>query len=231
MGKGAPLRWIENQILRQYFRGRGVEIGALWKRFPLPTAASPWYLDRLDPDQLGRHYVELKGAVVKPDIIADAAQLPFRDASLNFIIASHVLEHLHFPLSALRRWHDALAPGGVLLLCVPDKRHTFDRHRARTPITHLLDEEKHPEKFDRRAHFADWVQNVSGRSPASAEFVSELNHLMEIDYSIHYHVWTDADIKELIEYTRLSGGLGWKVAIFWKTHFYRKETVALLVRG
>lgn len=231
MGKGAPLRWIENRVLRQYIRGRGVEIGALWKRFPLPARASAWYVDRLDSDQIGRHYAELKGAVIKPNIIADAARLPFRDASLDFIIASHVLEHLHFPLSTLRRWHDALLPGGALLLRVPDKRYTFDCHRARTPITHLLDEEKHPEKFDRRMHFADWVQNVSGRSPTSAEFAAELNDLMKIDYSIHYHVWTDADIEELIDHTRVSWKLDWRPAIFWRAHFYRKETVALLVRN
>jgi len=230
MGKGAPLRWLENRILGRYFHGKGIEIGALWRRFPLPVRARAWYVDRLDPVNLDQQYAELKGAIVKPHIIADASQLPFAVASLNFIIASHVLEHMPFPLSALRHWYEILAPGGALLLRIPNKRYTFDVLRARTSLQHLLEEEAQPERFDRRLHFADWVQNVSGRSPGTAEFEGELRDLIQMDYSIHYHVWIDADVQELINFTRSSWNLRWQAVVFWGAHFYRKETVALLMR-
>jgi len=36
MGKGAPLRWIENRCLGRHLHGGGIEIGALWCRFPVP---------------------------------------------------------------------------------------------------------------------------------------------------------------------------------------------------
>ena len=51
---------------------------------------------------------------------------------------------------------------------------------------------------------------------------------MEIDYSIHYHAWTDDDIRELIDYTREGAGLQWRIAKFLKAHFYRKESIVLL---
>src|SRR4051794_4791504 len=99
MGKGAPLRWLENQTLRRHLSGCGVEIGALWRRFPVRSNARVWYLDQQGPSGLQTHYGEFK-IIVRPDVIADAGDLPFASGSLDFIIASHVLEHLPFPLRA-----------------------------------------------------------------------------------------------------------------------------------
>lgn len=55
------MRWIENQVLRRHLRGRGVEIGALWRKFPVPADAKVWYLDRDSADGLNVHYSHLEG--------------------------------------------------------------------------------------------------------------------------------------------------------------------------
>jgi predicted SAM-dependent methyltransferase len=167
---------------------------------------------------------------VSPDLVADAADLPFESGSLDFIIASHVLEHLPFPLAALESWYRLLAPSGGLLLRVPDKRFTFDVKRLRTPLAHLLQEHQHRESFDKRAHFADWVEGVTDYRRESAGFSQELQRLLDIDYSIHYHVWTTNDLRELLEHTRKGMKLSWRPAIFWGAHFYRKEIIVLLHR-
>lgn len=230
MGKGAPLRWLENRVLRRYVRGTGVEIGALWRQFPLPGNARAYQLDRMLPAQLQAHYKEVT-KMIAPNVIGDATELPFANGSLDFIVASHVLEHLPFPLRALRRWHDALRPGGALLLRVPDKRYTFDAKRERTSLHHLLAESEHPERFDREAHFADWVEKVVGFKRDSPEFRGQLNHLMRIDYSIHYHVWTSDDLREILRHLEQGGQAQWRQQVFWPAHFYRKETVAVLRRA
>ena len=230
MGKGAVLRWAENKVIERYLHGRGVEIGALWKPFPVPNGVKVYYIDRRDGNALRREYPELK-SLVDPDVVADAAQLPFASESLDFVIASHILEHMPFPLAALALWYSALRPGGVLVLKVPDKRYTFDRDRARTTLQHLVDEHLSPARFDKRAHFEDWVQNVGGRERDSPVFELETNHLMETDYSIHYHVWTDEDVREIVRYTRKRMGLKWTDLIFLSARFYRKECVLALRRG
>ena len=230
MGKGAPLRWLENSILRRHLRGRGMELGALGRPFPLGRGARVWYVDRMGGNGLQSHYPEVGGNIVLPHVVADAAELPVGAGSLDFIIASHLLEHLPFPLKALRNWHDALRPGGALLLRVPDKRFTFDVRRSTTPLEHLVEEHEHPERFDRRSHFADWTANVVGLPAGSPQFTQTLQQLLDSDYSIHYHVWTSEDLLRVVDYTISKWRLKWKPELFWRAHFYRKETVALLGR-
>ncbi len=228
MGKGAALRWFENKLLARHLRGRGIEIGALWRKFPVPQGSTVWYVDRGYSRDLQGEYPEVGQQLILPDVVGDAGHLPFRDGSLDFVIASHVLEHMPFPLAALRHWYRSLASGGVLLLKVPDKRYTFDVQRMQTPLRHLVEEDRNPASFDRRAHFEDWVQHVVRSTPGSPEFDPLVNHLMDIDYSIHYHVWTDEDVRELIDYTRERVGLQWRIVKFLKAHFYRKESIFLL---
>jgi SAM-dependent methyltransferase len=227
----ALLTWIENVYLRRYFHGRGIEVGALWRSFPLPRRARVWYLDRLSQAELGEHYAELKGRLLTPDMLAEATELPVPPGSLDFLIASHVLEHLPFPLKALRAWYDALAPGGVVLLKVPDKRYTFDVRRERTPLRHLIAENDDPQVFDRRVHYADWVANVGNQNADSPGFDDAVDDLMRRDYSIHFHVWIDDDVREIIDFTRSEWRLSWEPAVFWGAHFYRKETTVVLVRS
>src|SRR6266545_545751 len=183
MGKGAPLRWLENRILRRRLRGCGVEIGALWRRFPVPVGTCVWYLDRQGTTGLQHDYLEVK-EIITPDVVADAADLPFAPQGLNFIIASHVLEHLPLPLIALRRWYDALASNGILLLRVPDKRFTFDAPRKRTTLDHLLLETEHADDYDNWAHHADWVEHILHAKPAEPHFEAAVKDLMNSGFSI-----------------------------------------------
>jgi hypothetical protein len=45
------------------------------------------------------------------------------------------------------------------------------------------------------------------------------------------HAWIDTDIREIIDYNCKVWRFDWHTRIFWNAHFYRKETVALLVRN
>jgi SAM-dependent methyltransferase len=230
MERGAILRILENRLLRRYLRGSGIEIGALWRRFPVSSRARAWYVDRMTRRELEEHYPELKGRILEPNLVADATQLPVPPGSLNFLIASHVLEHLPFPLAALRAWYEALAPNGALLLKVPDKRYTFDAKRSRTPLARLIVEYGCPDALNLRAHYSDWSENVGGMSPGSTEFEQDVEALMRQKYSIHFNVWTDDDVWEMIDFTRNRWGLRWHPAVFWRSRFYRKEVTAVLLR-
>lgn len=52
----------------------------------------------------------------RPGLLADVRALPLRDASVDAIVAIHVLGHLEDPARALREWARALRPGGAVVL-------------------------------------------------------------------------------------------------------------------
>ena len=61
-----------------------------------------------------------KGKGVDANITADAGKLPLKTSSKDYIVASHVLEHILNPLAALKEWKRVLKPGGRLFLTTPN---------------------------------------------------------------------------------------------------------------
>jgi hypothetical protein len=70
--------------------------------------------------------------------IAEASNLSMiQTGQYDFLLASHVLEHIANPLMALREWRRVLTVGGVAAVVVPDKRRTFDHKRPYTSLEHI----------------------------------------------------------------------------------------------
>ncbi len=59
------------------------------------------------------------------------------DASYDFLLASHILEHVANPLRALQEFHRVVRPNGSLLIAVPNQLHSFDHRRPLTTFAHL----------------------------------------------------------------------------------------------
>ena len=60
-------------------------------------------------------------------VLAMADRLPFRDHSFNLVVVSHLLEHLYRPVPFLDGVRRVLAPGGELLVAVPNLDSTMAR--------------------------------------------------------------------------------------------------------
>ncbi|MDY0001701.1 MAG: class I SAM-dependent methyltransferase [Polyangia bacterium] len=83
---------------------------------------------------------DLLVAGLDPDVrllLADAAALPVRSASVDLLVATAVIEHVPDPLGVLIQMRDALRPGGLVVLTTPDP---FWEHLA-TLVGHLPDEQ------------------------------------------------------------------------------------------
>lgn len=192
-------RKISKILPRVFLRGEGIEIGALHNPLSVPNGVRVRYVDRMSNADLLRHYPELKGQSLVPvDIVDDGERLTsIPDQSQDFLIASHFLEHCQDPIGTLIQFFRVLKPNGIAYLKIPDKRYTFDRDRPLTPLQHLWDDHEFGPERCRREHFEEYVRFVHEVTDAE-EAKHQAQILMEQDFSIHYHVWTQHELLELL---------------------------------
>src|SRR5262245_5459048 len=186
-------------VAEAFIRGRGIEIGALHMPLKVARSARVTYVDRLPVEDLRKQYPELDDSEFVPvDIVTDAEGLEsISDTTQDFVIANHFIEHCQNPIRALLNMFRVLKPGGVLYMSLPDKRCSFDADRPVTTLEHLLRDYSEGPAWSRRQHFEEWTRLVNKvEDDKEAEMQVELN--LSIDYSIHYHVWTQAEMLELV---------------------------------
>ena len=194
-------------------RGEGLEIGALAHPIRLdPTRARARYVDCLDLQGLRKNYPELKEErIVTPDHVIPGERLKgIPRGSQDFVVASHVLEHLEDPLGALAGWHRHLRPGGLLYLAVPDKRFTRDRERPRTTLAHLVRDHRDGGAGSRVDHVKAFGQAHLGLE-TEEELRGFLKRVNDIDYKVHFHVWIPDDVQEILQHMGKKMNLPWKL--------------------
>ncbi len=199
------------EFAARFLFGEGLEIGPLHQPLALPPHAKARYVDRMKVDELRQEYPELADwNLTKVDVVDDGEQLrTVAEESQDFIVANHFLEHCENPIRTIETHLGKLKPGGILFYAVPDKRYTFDFRRPVTPLEHMVaDYEQGPER-SRSSHYEEWARFVMNEhDPAeigaaeqgnSEEWIAEkARELEQAEYSIHMHVWTQAEFLKLI---------------------------------
>jgi 2-polyprenyl-3-methyl-5-hydroxy-6-metoxy-1,4-benzoquinol methylase len=133
-------------------------------------------------------------------------------ASLDFIVHAHVIEHLFDPFGSIREALARLKPGGILLMAVPDMRHTFDKWRAPTMFDHLLADMKDGGAGTKLAAYLEHIRDVH---PHLAEPIPDDQHeaearrIMAAGFDVHVHAWTMETLQEHI--ARLAPEFGFTV--------------------
>lgn len=81
--------------------------------------------------------------VVTMDMVSTEAQamgraesLPFADCSFDFVITSHLIEHIQDTRGTLREWLRVVKPGGYVCSIVPNVIHTRGMNTDATPHLH-----------------------------------------------------------------------------------------------
>jgi SAM-dependent methyltransferase len=199
-------------LAKRHLRGDGLEVGALHAPLKLPAGARARYVDRMSVPDLRRHYPELANKdLVDVDVIDDGETLASQpDASADFIVANHFIEHTEDPLGTLRNHLRVLRAGGVLYMAVPDRRRTFDVDRAPTPLEHVIEDHRSGPERSRRQHLEEWARYVE--HVPEEQVASRAATLDEVDYSIHFHVWTPDEFEAMLDHAREQEGLPFVLA-------------------
>jgi SAM-dependent methyltransferase len=200
------------EFAERFLAGEGLEIGALHLPLRTPARAHVRYVDRMSVEDLRAEYAELEEWDLTPVDVIDNGELlsTIPEASQDFIVANHFLEHCEDPIRTIETHLGKLRPGGVLFYAVPDKRYTFDSRRPLTPLDHMVADHEQGAERSRTKHYDEWTRLViDGEAPAGAEGAAfeewaarRARELEEDAYSIHMHVWTQAEFLKLILHCR-----------------------------
>lgn len=193
----------EEKIARWIPRGaHGTEIGA--GVAPLPgLSPAPVYVDC---------FKAFGADANRADFYGHACALPFHDSSLDYVLASHVLEHVANPVAALAEWYRVLRPGGIIYLVVPDRRMTWDQPRDLTPVAHFLDDfargttacdATHIDEFAGRIDWSRFdpsapAEEIPARRAELARGMREAVARGE-DINIHFHTFEPSNLRALLE--------------------------------
>jgi SAM-dependent methyltransferase len=133
---------------------KGIEIGG--------AAHNDFGIDALNVDRFGsidtvyKDYERATWGRAKPvDIVADGDRLPLADKSVDFVFASHVIEHFPDPIAALEEW--IRVARRYVVLVVPHRDRTFDRDRPVTPVEELLERHRSGFHSDEDRHWTVWT--------------------------------------------------------------------------
>ena len=129
-------------------RMRGLEIGPLRSPRVRKDEGPVRYVDHASTAELKQKYGTDPGVRDRLDEIVDVdyvigegtiADAVGDDGPFDYVIASHVIEHIPDPIGWMGDVARVLRPGGILSLVIPDKRYCFDVNRSLTEVSDLVD--------------------------------------------------------------------------------------------
>jgi len=230
----------------KYIRGVGLEIGALHNPLRVAHGVTVKYVDRLSRSESIAKFTELDSdSIVEPDYIDDGFVLSSTsDASQDFLIANHVLEHSPNPLGALCNWCRVVRQNGIVFLSVPIAARCFDRGRRITGIDHLLEDfrlsnmgETDKLKQRNRVHYSEWLtishpnalaeQGKAYSPPSKDRLESQIEDMSATLAEIHFHTFSVQSFSDLLHLFAEHIETGMKVEEIRKN---RHEVVAIMRR-
>jgi SAM-dependent methyltransferase len=131
----------------------GCEIGPLDRALVSKMDGTVYYVDHCDTETLKTrwasdvnvdtsqlHVDAVWGKRTLRGALTASTDFPSRSpVGLDYVVASHVIEHVPDVTTWLNEIADVLKPAGDLRLAVPDRRYTFDFNRRETELAEVLE--------------------------------------------------------------------------------------------
>lgn len=188
--------------VRRYLVGEGLDLGPWHEPFFSPNGSIKT-VERYSLRDLKINFADLPveelAKLQEPDFVCDFDKnflAKFDNESYDFIVASHLLEHVAQPFLLISDIHRVLKRGGLLLIALPDLRNTFDNKRTPMDFEHFKKDIKFQIKIDHLSHVIDYVSNVLNISP---DKMSSQDTQKVISESYHVHAFTDCQFVLLLD--------------------------------
>jgi len=123
-------------------------------------------------------------------------------AEYDFLLASHVLEHIANPLKALYTWRRVVRPGGIIVLVVPHRDGTFDHRRPITTLDHIESDFARDVTEDDETHVQEILAlhdlTLDPGATSREAFATRASNNIE-HRSLHHHVFNTELTLRLID--------------------------------
>lgn len=110
--------------------GRGLELGPLTTPIVDKSEGNIFYVDHMSTADLKKKYakepVDPEKIVNVDYVLKTTLKAVVGNKKFDYVLASHVIEHVPDMVRWLDDIFSVLKPGGILSLVIPDKRYTFD---------------------------------------------------------------------------------------------------------
>lgn len=183
--------------------GNGLEIGAMHNPTPVPIGCGVEYYDVVTKAEAMALFPELpnESFSIEPkyigDVDKDGLSVIPKD-HFDFVILSHVIEHVANPIRVVEEIFRVVKPGGHVVIACPDKLYTFDKDRAITSFSHLLEEYRSGIVEVTDDHYLDFLRGVH---PEIMKLPPEqiTIHLQAVrERREHAHVWDSFSFKDFL---------------------------------
>jgi len=145
----------------------GLEVGALTNPIVTRDMGQVRYIDHATTDELKEKYAHDSTIdihkIVDVDYVWGKEGLPElvgQDATFDYLVASHVVEHVPDFIGWLKEIHAVLKVGGILSLVIPDKRYCFDYHRQLTQVADVVEASLHHYRKPSPRHVFDYISSA-----------------------------------------------------------------------
>lgn len=154
---------------------KSVEIGALCRPLLKKPDFNAFYVDYANREFLIERYKNDPNVVLDEIVEVDGiwGEQTLSEATkafnpVDFIVASHVIEHVPNLIEWLKELASILKEGGQLSLAIPDQRYTFDFLRRPTHVSDVLDSYFQKRRTPSAREVFDHLMNFCHVHPADA---------------------------------------------------------------
>ena len=200
------------RLVRSLVSGKtGIEIGGpsvLFRRaISLPIYDEVAFLDNCDFSQQttwASHAASFRFSKRKPcgrTYFLEASNLSeISDDQYDFLLASHVLEHLANPIKGLKEWQRVVKPGGHFIIVLPHYAKTFDRLRKPTALRHMIEDYERGTAEDDLTHVEETFAAHCFDNPERTDEETHALLLRNFEHRMmHHHVFDEWNSKELLQ--------------------------------
>lgn len=136
--------------------------------------------------------------------IADATDLSKITGDFyDFMLSSHVIEHIANPIKALFEWKRIIKPGGHLVIIAPNMNFTYDRKRPLTKLDHIISDYQNNTEESDNTHISEVLQmhDLDQDSTVISYEEHEIRTLNNYETRIvHHHTFNMELLIELLLY-------------------------------